>query len=151
MVGWVLIETLMWTVIVEVTLVGAQHSTGVTIVVDQHPVGALGSDTADEPLRIAVRARRAPWRLDDLNTLSGEHGIERSGELRVPVADQKPKPADSVTEVHDQVAGLLGGLLGRRVGRDPEDVHLPSGDLHHDQHVQPTQIDGVDMEEVRRE
>ncbi len=43
-VGRVLVEALMRTVLVEVALVGAEHGTGVALVVDQHPVGALGSD-----------------------------------------------------------------------------------------------------------
>jgi hypothetical protein len=59
MIGRMLVETLVWTLVVEVTLVNAQHGTGMTLVVDQHPVGALGPDAADEPLREAVRARRS--------------------------------------------------------------------------------------------
>jgi hypothetical protein len=58
-VGRVLAETLVWTVVVEVALVRAEHGTSVAIVVDQHPIGALGSDAADEPFDIAVRARRS--------------------------------------------------------------------------------------------
>jgi hypothetical protein len=41
----------------------------------------------------------------------------------VPVPDQEPKAADSIAEVHDQVAGLLGGPLGGRMCGDAEDVH----------------------------
>jgi hypothetical protein len=48
--GRVLIQALMWTVPVEVVLVVTQHSAGVFLIVDQRPVGALGSDAADEPL-----------------------------------------------------------------------------------------------------
>jgi hypothetical protein len=33
----VLLETLVWTVAVEVTLVRAEHGTSVALVVDQHP------------------------------------------------------------------------------------------------------------------
>jgi hypothetical protein len=39
-----------------------------------------------------------------------------------------------------------GGVRG-----DAEDMHSPGGDLHHDQHVQPPQGDGVDVEEVGRQ
>src|SRR4051794_27750085 len=63
-VGSVLVETLMWTVIVEVAPVGVQHGTGVALVADQHPVGALGSDASNEPLRETVRPRRLRWRPD---------------------------------------------------------------------------------------
>jgi len=40
-VGRVLIQTLMWTVSVEVMLVFTKHCAGVLLVVDQHPIGAL--------------------------------------------------------------------------------------------------------------
>src|SRR6266511_4917359 len=72
-------------------------------------------------------------------------------ERRVSVTAQKPKAADPIAEVRDGVAGLLGGPLGRRMGRDAEDLHPPGGNLHHDQHAQPAQADRVDVEEVRRE
>jgi hypothetical protein len=48
MIGRMLVEALMWPVIVEVTLVRAEHSTSMTLVVDQHPVGALGPDAAHD-------------------------------------------------------------------------------------------------------
>jgi hypothetical protein len=126
MIGRMLVEALMWTVVVEVTLVGAEHGTGVALVVDQHPVGALGPDATHEPLRETVRAWRAGRGLDDLDVLGGEHRVEGSGELRVPVPDQEPKSVDPITEIRDQVAGLLRGPLGRRVGRDVEDMY-PAG------------------------
>jgi hypothetical protein len=59
-VGRPLIETLVWTVVVEVVLILGEHGTGVTLVVDQYSIGALGSDAANEPLGVAVRPRR-PW------------------------------------------------------------------------------------------
>jgi hypothetical protein len=93
-IRWVLVEALMRTMVVEVTLVRDQHGTGVALVVDQHPVGALGADAADEPLGITVRPRRSRWGLDDLDVLGHEHGVERAGELGVSVPDQKPEGAD---------------------------------------------------------
>jgi len=47
-VGRTLIQALMWPVAVEVALVCGQHDAGVPFVVDQHVVGALPADTADE-------------------------------------------------------------------------------------------------------
>jgi hypothetical protein len=87
MIGCVLIETLVWTVIVEVKLVRAKHDMGVALVVNQHPVGALGSDASNEPFCIAGCARRLRWRLDDLNVLS--HGY-------IPV-QKPPKRAEPGT------------------------------------------------------
>jgi hypothetical protein len=91
-IGRVLVEALVWTVVVEMALEGAEHHTSVSLVVDQHPVGALGSDAANEPFRVTVRARRPGWRLDDLDVLSGEYRVERSGELGVSIPDQVKAP-----------------------------------------------------------
>jgi hypothetical protein len=54
---WVLIQALVRTVVIEMAHVAVKHSSGVSFVVDQQSVGALGADAADEPLRIAVRLR----------------------------------------------------------------------------------------------
>lgn len=58
--GWivcwrVLVEPLVWPVVVEVAHVLVEDGSGVSLVVDQHPVGAFGADAADESFRIAVR------------------------------------------------------------------------------------------------
>ncbi|WP_328414491.1 hypothetical protein OG470_20295 [Micromonospora sp. NBC_00389] len=71
--------------------------------------------------------------------------------LRVAVADQEPERRDPFVEVHDQVAGLLGGPGRGRMRGDAEDVHPEGGDLHHEQDVQPPQRHGVHMKEVRCE
>src|SRR5258706_6672680 len=47
-VGWLLVEALVWTVPVEVGFVLAQHGSGVVFVVDKDLVGALGSQAAAE-------------------------------------------------------------------------------------------------------
>src|SRR5690242_15997239 len=51
MIGRMLVDALMWTIAVEVALVRVERDASMTLVVDQHPVGALTSDAADEPLR----------------------------------------------------------------------------------------------------
>ena len=54
--GWgVLAQALVWPVVIEVANVPVENRAGVSLVVDQHPVGALGADAADEPFRVAVR------------------------------------------------------------------------------------------------
>jgi len=50
-----LAEALMRAVVIEVADVLVENSAGVSFVVDQHAVDALGADAADEPFRIAVR------------------------------------------------------------------------------------------------
>jgi hypothetical protein len=54
------------------------------------------------------------------------------GELAVPVADQELEPAGAVAEVHQEVAGLLGGPIPGRMSGDAEDVHGHGVDLHHE-------------------
>ena len=135
-VGRVLIQALMWTVPDEVVLVLMQDSAGVLLVVDQDPVGALGPDAADEAFREGVRPRGARWSLDHVDAFGGEHGVEGSGELRVPVADQEPEGGDPIAEIHHQVACQLRRPASGRVLGDAEDVYPSGGDLHNEQHVQ---------------
>ncbi len=54
-----------------------EHRHGVPFAVEQQPVGALGADAAHEPLRVAVRPRRAGWDLEDVDAFGAEHGVER--------------------------------------------------------------------------
>jgi hypothetical protein len=145
---WMLGKALVWTMSVEVGRVFVKDRPSVTLVVDQHPVGALGADAADKPLRVAVRPRGPWWSPDHVDAFGGEHRVEGRGELGVPVANQETKRCDPVAEIHHQIAGLLGGPGRARVRGDAEDVHPAVGDLHHDQRVQPPQGDGVEVEEV---
>ncbi len=69
----------------------AEHALEVGPVDDQQPVEALGAGGADEAFGEPVRFRRPYRRLDDLNALASEDGVEVSGELAVAVADQEAK------------------------------------------------------------
>ena len=66
-----------------------ENSVGVSFVVDQHPVGALGADAADESFRVAVRPGCAGRDLDHGDGFGAEHGIEGISEFGIPVADQE--------------------------------------------------------------
>jgi hypothetical protein len=148
-VGWrVLIQALVRAVIIEMAHVTVKNNSGVSLVVDQQPVGALSADAADEPLRIAVRPRRTGRDLHHGDAFAGEDGIKGGGELGVPVADQEAEGADLITEVGQQVAGGLSGP-GRCVSGYPEEVHPAGADLHDEQNVKAAQGEGVEGEEVR--
>src|SRR5258708_6701690 len=67
--------------------------------------------------------------------------VEGAGELGVAVPDEEAEGADPVCEVHEQVAGLLGGPGAVRVRGYAEDVHAPGRHLHHEQHVQAVEED----------
>jgi len=144
----VLVEPLVCPVVIEVAHVLVEDGSGVSCVVDQHPIGAFGADAADEPFRITVRPRRPRRDLDHGNGFGGEDGIEGSGEFGVPVADQEAEGADLVTEVCQQVAGSLSVPRRRRVRGHAEQVDPPGVDFHHEQNVKAAQRDGVEGEEV---
>ena len=93
---------------------------------DQHPVQALAAGTADPAFRDRVRTRRPYRGLDDPHAGRGEYRVERRGELGVPVTDQEFEAVSVALEVHQQVTGLLGHPLTRRVGSDPGQVHRAS-------------------------
>jgi hypothetical protein len=94
--GWALVEALVRPVVVEMALVLVEDGAGVSFVVDQEPVGALGADAADESLGVAIRLRGLGRDLDHVESFGGEDGVEGVGELGVAVADQEAERADPV-------------------------------------------------------
>jgi hypothetical protein len=90
-VGRVLIEALVQSVVIEMVYVLVEDGAGVSFVVGQHSVGALFADAADEPLGIAVCSWGLGRDLDDVEAFGGEDGIESSGERGVPVTIRKRK------------------------------------------------------------
>src|SRR4029077_2085676 len=99
-------------------------------------------------LGIPVRAwgpRRDP---DRSHARGGEDGVEDTGELGVTVPDQEAEAAGPVTEIHEQVAGLLGSPRTLRRGSRTQDVHPPGYHLHDEQHIEAPEEDGADMEEI---
>lgn len=107
--GRVLVEALVWAVVVEVAYVLVEDGAGVLFVIDQHSVGAFFADAADEPFCITVGPRRAGRDLDYVEPFGGKDGIEAVGELGVPVADQEAERGDLIAQVHQEIAGSLGG------------------------------------------
>lgn len=99
MVPRVLVEALVWTVVVEVSLVLANDAVRVPLVVDQDPIGALSADAANEPLRVAVGLRRPRWSPDNLHAFGSEYFINSAGELRVSVVNQEPEGRGSLTKI----------------------------------------------------
>ena len=88
--------------------------------------------------RSAIAFARSAWIGVGMirNVGAGEHSVERGGELTVPVADQEPEPVRSLSEVHQQVAGLLGDPVAGGVGGDPGEVHAAGVVLDHDEDVE---------------
>jgi hypothetical protein len=148
MVGRSLLAGLVRAVTVVVAGVFAEDRPEVPFVVDQHPVGALGSCGPNPPLGVTVGSWRPRRDLGYLHALASEDLIERTSELGVAVPDEEAEGADPVSQVHEQVAGLLGSPCAVRMGGHTQDVHAPGHDLHDEQHVQTLEEDRADMEEV---
>lgn len=111
-------------------------------------VQQLMTHRAHPPLRVSVRPRRPHRRPQDPHAFRGEDGVEGVSELRIPIANQEPKPVDAVCQVYEQIAGLLSYPQPGRIGRYPENVDPAGGKLDHEQHVQALEQDRVDVEEV---
>jgi hypothetical protein len=118
---------------------------------DQEMVEAFAAQGADEPFRDRIRPWRSDWCVDDADVGAGEDGVKGGGEPAVPVANHEPDPLGPVAEVHEQVAGLLSDPGAGGVGGDPGEAYVAAVVLNHDQDVEATQEDGVDVGEVNGE
>src|SRR6266508_3269273 len=86
-------------------------------------------DGEHEPLGVGVRAWTAGRDLEDLDARISQDRIERDGELAGPVPDEKRERLRALAEVHEKVAGLLGGPGPAGVGGDAENVHVAGLDF----------------------
>lgn len=125
---WALAQALVRAVVIEMAHVLVENGVGMSFMVDQQPVGAFGADAADEPFRVAVRPGRTGRDLHNVDAFGGEDGVEGSGELGVPIADQEAEGADLIAQVHQQIAGGLGGPGRGRVSGHPQNMHPASAD-----------------------
>jgi hypothetical protein len=132
--GRVLLQRLVRPMAVVMIGVLAEDQPQVPLAGDQHPVQALAAGAGNPPFGDRVRTRRLDGRLDDPHPGRGEYRVEGGGELGVPVPDEEFEAVRVITEVHQQVAGLLGHPLTRGVGGDPGQVHASGAVLDEEQH-----------------
>jgi hypothetical protein len=136
---------------VVVGLVLGQDRPQVPFAEDQDPVGRLCSDGAHEPFRVGIRPRAPGRYLHSLDTGVGQGPVERRGELRGPVANQEAEVRSAVTEVHQEIPDLLHRPWPVRIRGHPEDVHVATANLHHEQAVHAAEDHcAVHVKEVRR-
>src|SRR6266536_6192433 len=74
----------------------SQHGLQLSASEDEHPVQNLTPNGADPSLRVGVSSWRPHRSAKHPEPFSGKDRIERSAELRIPIADQKPDAADAV-------------------------------------------------------
>jgi hypothetical protein len=118
---------------------------------DQHPVQDLTTDRADPPLGVRVRPRRPHRRDEHLDPLRSQDHVEHGGEPGITIADQEPEPGDILTDLHDQVSGLLCDPRPHWMRRHPEHMDPTGRDLDREQDVQPLEQHRVHSEEVHRQ
>jgi hypothetical protein len=78
----------------------------------------------------------------------GQDRVECGGEVRATIADHELHPFRLFAEIHDQVAGLLGGPLPGGMQRDAEDTDAPGRVPDHGQDVGLGAVEQVNAEEV---
>ena len=115
---------------------------------DEYLVEEFSTATPDPAFHDRVRAGCLDRCLDDLDGLAGEHGVEDAGELRVPVADQKPELRRTVAEIHDQISSLLSDPVAGGMCGDAEDMYPAGGVLDNRETVQSGKQHGVAMEKI---
>ena len=77
--------------------------------------------------------------------------VEGGGEVRSAVADHELDPMGLFTEVHEEVAGRLGGPLPGEIRRDAEDADAPGRVFYHGQDVSLGAVEPAGREEVARQ
>src|ERR1017187_6753544 len=149
-VGWSLAEGPVRPVRVVVIDVVAEGAGEMSLAGDEGSVSALAPGAGDPPFADRVRARCLDRRGDDPHAGRSEDGVERVGVLGIPVPDQELQAAGPVAEVHEPIPGLLHRPSGGRVGGDAGQVHAAVMVLDDEQHIEPAEEDGVDVEEIDR-
>ena len=127
----------------------AQDSLEVATPKDKRPVQALGANRPDPAFCEGISPRRSDWRLDHSDPLGAEHFVKSSGELCVPIADEKLDGAPSFGKIADQVAGYLGDERAGRMVSNTEDVYFSRRQFGNEEHVELLQRHRVHGEEVR--
>ena len=126
----------------------AEHAVEVALAPYEHPVQALGPGCAHKALGERVRAGRPHGCLDNPGVDRPHHLVEGPDELGVTVTDEEPDGSALVLQGDGQVTGLLGDPGPDRVGGHAGQEDLAPLEVDEEQHIEPPERDGVDVEEV---
>ena len=136
---------------VVVGLVPAHDPPQMGLVPDECAVQELAAASADPAFGDRVHAGRLDLAKHGPDPGIGEDRVECGGEVRAAVADHELDPVRLLAEVHDQVAGLLGGPFPGRMQGDSQDADAPGGVLDHGQDIGRGAVQQVGREEVARQ
>ena len=107
------------------------------LVPDQSPVQQLVAATLDPPFHDGVHTGPPDTAEHDADTGVGEDRVEQRGEFAVPMADDVPRRAAGVVQVHGEVAYGLGDPRGGGMCGGAENADAAAGVLDHGEDVQP--------------
>jgi hypothetical protein len=98
-----------------------------------------------------VRSERLGWTGQGPDVIRSEDSVERPAESAGAVPEHKLEGGDALGEVHQQVAGGLGGPCSGRVCAHLEQMCSAGAMLDCDQDLDPPEHDGVHGHEVHGE
>ena len=98
-----------------------------------------------------VRSGRLGWTGQGPDVVRSEDCVERLAESGVAVPEDELDGGEAVGEVHQQIAGGLGGPCSGWVRADPGQVCSAGTVLDRDQDVDPPERDGVYVQKVHGE
>src|SRR5215831_12476478 len=133
--------------VVEIADIFGQGLLQMPLIEDEHVVQALGSDGSHPALGYGVGSRRSEWRANLGNTNIAHTTIECGTVTAVAVMDEKPwRLAIPSTAFDHLLCHPRGGGIRRHVHVE----NLPAGVIGHEEHVQRSERDRSDAEEVAR-
>ena len=135
-------------VLIVVSLILAQDPAQMVLVPDEGAVQEFAAASPDPAFGDRVHAGRPHVAQHGPDPGANQDRVERGGEVRSAVADHELDPMCLFAEVHDQVAGLLGGLRSGWMQGDAEDADAPGGVLDHGEHGCPGAVEQAGREEV---
>ena len=106
--------------LIVVDLVRVQDSPQMGLVPDECAVQELAATSSDPAFGDRVNACPPDVAEHGPDPGIGEDRVECGGEVRAVVADHELDPVRVLAEVHEQVAGLLGGPVPGGMQRDSE-------------------------------
>src|SRR4051812_45009284 len=99
----------------------AEHQCPMPFTEDQDPVQAYTAEGSDDAFADGVHPRRLRQGRDDSRLFGFEHLPKRGSEERITIINQEPQRAKAITQVHDEIAGLLHRpRTGRLRGHSPQ-------------------------------
>src|SRR6266508_2587533 len=128
--------------------VDAEHTFEVAATNDEQPVETLGADSADEALGVGVRLWCADWCLDHRDAFAAEDLVEGGAELAVAITNQETDWYRALGQRTRELARLLGYPTAVGMRGAAGKVHASSADFDEEEHVQASEPERLDGEEM---